>query len=117
MKKKEINPKILEKINIKLNNLKKEKISNKFITRKEFLEKIYKYLIFKDINPKISINFSDLDSKYNKIANIIFNKKYKFKEKNSLKYYKPEQKIKKSELAFMLKRAISINKNFLLTLR
>ncbi len=117
MKKDEINTKIIWKIDEKLELLKSEKNSRKILTRKELLEKINKFLVINKENSKISLNFEDLNEQENKLANMIFDKRNTFKERNSRKFYKPEAKINKSEWAYMIKRAISVNKDFLVTLR
>ena len=117
MKDKETNSKILWEIDKKLNLLKAEKNIWKILTRKDFLKKINKFLVINNENSKISINFEDLNTEENKLANTIFNKRNTFKEKNSKKFYKPEAKINKSEWAYMIERALSVNKDFLVTLK
>jgi hypothetical protein len=117
MKKDETNSKILWKINEKLKLLKAEKSTRKILTRKELLEKINKFLVINKENSKISLNFEDLNEQENKLANMIFDKRNTFKERNWRKFYKPKAKVNKSEWAYMIKRALSVNKDFLVTLR
>lgn len=78
--------------------------SNKNLTRKEFLDKVYNYLVF-DKNPQISINYKDLENTDNLKANSVFDKNNTWKDRFWEEYYQPTQTITRWEWAFLLAKA------------
>jgi len=82
-------------ISKKLIEIKRDKDRNsyKIITRKNFLEKSYKYLVINDNNVGISINYKDLQDIDNKKANTIFDKNNTWKDKFGDTHFRPNEKI------------------------
>jgi hypothetical protein len=66
---------------------------NETITRKEFLEKSYKYLVLKNPNLNHLKTYKDLDSELNKKASALFNKNITWKDKFGKSYFQPKKKI------------------------
>jgi hypothetical protein len=70
------------KINNNLKELKNIKSSRfNYLSREEFLNLTYRYLIFKDNTTQISLKYRDLKEKENKKANTIFDKNNTWKDK------------------------------------
>jgi fructose-1,6-bisphosphatase len=81
VKAKTVDKNILAVINSNLKMIEQEKIDSiNSITRKDFLEKVYKYLVLnKDV--QVSIKYRDLSSDDNKKANSIFDAQNTWKDK------------------------------------
>ncbi len=112
------NSKNNRKIKENIKNIEKEihKTSkNKKITRWELLALTYKYLIFDDLDKKITINYKDLNEKENYLANTIFDKNNTWKDKFWAKYFRPKSKITKGEWAYLIVKAIENSNKKLLT--
>jgi hypothetical protein len=93
VKSKTYNIDIKNKIDTKLTMLSKESSSkNETITRKEFLEKSYKYLIVNS-NSKHLKTYKDLDSVLNKKASALFLNNITWKDKFGENYFQPKKKI------------------------
>lgn len=93
---------IKKEIDSKLYLIKEENTSKfEYISRKDFLEKVYSYLIF-DQEAEITINYRDLDSKVNEKANLIFDKNNTWKDQFWDNYYRPEKTLTRWEWAYLL---------------
>jgi len=106
-------------ISKKLIEIKRDKDRNsyKIITRKNFLEKSYKYLVINDNNVGISINYKDLQDIDNKKANTIFDKNNTWKDKFGDTHFRPNEKITRWEWAYMLSKALNKTSKLYLTLK
>lgn len=116
IKKSTVDKNIVAVIDANIESLKKETISpSSTITRKNFLDKTYKYLIFNK-SPQVSITYKDLENEDNKKANTIFDKNNTWKDKFWESYYQPYQNITRWEWAYVISLAIDKTKNSTLTL-
>ena len=105
-------------IDSKLTMLSEESSSkNETITRKEFLEKSYKYLVLKNPNLNHLKTYKDLDSELNKKASALFNKNITWKDKFGENYFQPKKKITRWEVAFILNNTITNNTDTYLSVR
>lgn len=93
--------------------------SSKFktISRKDFLEKAYKYLVFDENNIWITISYKDLSSDENEMANAFFDRENTWKDKFWENYFRPEVKLTRWEGAYFLAKVIDKNKWVFLTSR
>lgn len=110
-----IDKNILAVIDSNLESIQKESVTSKNITRKEFLDKVYTYLILNK-NSQVSITYKDLENDDNKKANTIFDKSNTWKDKFWESYYQPYQNITRWEWAYVIARAIDRTRNWTLTL-
>lgn len=118
IKAKTTNPDTKAQITKKLMEIRRDKDrSYKTITRKKFLEKVHKYLIVNDNNIGISINYKDLQSRDNKIANTIFDKDNTWKDKFGEKNFQPNKKMTRWEGAYMLSKAFNKTGKLFLTFK
>ncbi len=110
--------KLRKNINNNIAILKKENLS-KFrpITRKDFLDKAYKYLIFNKTPVQISIEYRDLDNYENKKINTIFNKNSTWKDRFWENYYRPETNMTRWEWAYFLSKLLKNNSTIYLSKR
>ena len=109
---------IKAKIDSKLKDLKKERLSKyKAISRKWFLELSYKYLNLNIKKWYSSKNYRDLDSDLNKKAWVVFWNGVTWKDNFWEKYFRPDSHITRWEAAFMLNQTYKNNKNIFLTLK
>lgn len=79
------------------------------ITRKDFLDRAYTYLVFDKTPPQISIEYRDLESWTNSKVNTIFNKSSTWKDKFWENYYRPEIKMTRWEWAYFLSKVLEKN--------
>ncbi len=86
------------------------------ITRKDFLEKVYSYLVF-DNNIEISINYKDLDDAYNKKANTVFDEENTWKDQFWKIYYRPEKSLTRWEWAYLLSSLFQRSEKTFVTLK
>lgn len=86
------------------------------ITRKEFLEKVYSYLVF-DKNAEINISYRDLDDDTNKKANTIFDENTTWKDRFGQSYYRPERNLTRGEWAYLISAVLEKSKKSFLTLK
>lgn len=86
-----------------------------YITRKDFLDKVYKYLVFNKTS-EVSIKYRDLPTVDNIKANSIFDKTNTWKDRFWDNYYQPTQQITRWEWAYVLSLAIDKTKNLTLTI-
>ena len=109
----------IAQINKKLIEINKDKDKNNYkdITRLEFLQKVHKYLVVNDNNIWISIKYTDLSDDYNKIANTVFDINNTWKDKFGKKYFRPNEKIKRWEAAYMLSKAYNKTWKMFLTFK
>ena len=104
-------------IDTRLKQLGQENTSKfKSISRKDFLERSYKYLVFNNVS-SISIDYRDLEDKDNKKANAVFDKDNTWKDKFWENYFRPEVKMTRWEWAYFLSRVIDKNKQTFVTLK
>ncbi len=105
------------KIDKRLAMIKKERISKyKAISRKEFIELSYKYLVFDDSKWYKLKNYRDIDEKLNKkVAKIFWDNTWKDEFWKS--YFRPNVHINKAEAAFVLNNLYKKNKSYFLALR
>ena len=116
IKKETVDKNVLAIIDSNLETLNKENVSSfTSITRKDFLNKAYKYLVFNK-SPQVSITYRDLEKEDNKKANTIFDKTNTWKDKFGDNYYQPNQNITRWEWAYVISLAIDKTKNSTLTL-
>jgi hypothetical protein len=109
---------VINKIDEKLAQLWKEPSSKyKTITRKEFLEKSYKYLVLKNPNLKHLKTYKDLDSVLNKKASALFLNNITWKDKFGKDYFQPKKKITRWEVAFILNNTITSSTDTYLSVR
>lgn len=87
------------------------------ITRKQFLDLSYKYLILDWVNVNVTINYKDLTEQENKIANYIFNSKTTWKDEFGNYYFQPDKNMTRWEWAFMLATVFNNYSNKTLTLK
>ena len=96
--------KYLDEINIRLKNLNNEnkwRYSN--LTRQDFLNLVWKYLIFKNINNVvIKTKYRDLDTYSNKIVNSFYTEENFWNDKKFWSYFKSKDKITRWEVAHIL---------------
>jgi len=89
-----MNPNTRAEVAKKLIELKKDKdTSFKQITRKQFLNKTYLYLVINDNSVSSSIEYRDLTEFDNKKANAIFDKNNTWKDKFGETHFQPKQKL------------------------
>jgi peptidoglycan hydrolase-like protein with peptidoglycan-binding domain len=86
------------------------------VNRKEFLEKVYTYLVF-DKNIEISINYKDLDEIYNKKANTVFDENNTWKDQFWKTYYRPEKSLTRWEWAYLLSTLFQRSEKTFVTLK
>ncbi len=116
VKKSTLDKNIIAIIDSNLQILEKENVSSfNPITRKDFLNKAYTYLVFSK-SPQVSITYRDLENEDNKKANTIFDKSNTWKDKFGDNYYQPNQHITRWEWAYVISLAIDKTKNSTLTL-
>lgn len=87
-------------------NLKQEQRSTFTMTRKEFLELSYTYLVFDKHNTQIDIKYRDLDTVENNMANLIFGNDQTWRDRFGDNYYRPDFSITRWEAAFVLSQAM-----------
>jgi hypothetical protein len=81
IKKDAVDKNVIAIINSNIEVINKETVSSfNPITRKDFLDKAYKYLVFNK-SPQVSITYRDLENEDNKKANTIFDKTNTWKDK------------------------------------
>jgi hypothetical protein len=108
---------IRKKIDTNITLLEKENPSKySSITRKDFLEKVYNYLVF-DNNIEISINYKDLDDTYNKKANTVFDEENTWKDQFWKIYYRPEKSLTRWEWAYLLSSLFQRSEKSFVTLK
>ncbi len=103
-------------INKKLSDLKAEKLSaSRFrsITRQDFLDLNYKYLVLNN-NKVITKKYKDLDSLNNKKASYVLSNTT-WKDKFWENYFRPNLKVTRWEWAFMIANILDTNTNIYLT--
>ncbi|NDK07780.1 peptidoglycan DD-metalloendopeptidase family protein [Candidatus Gracilibacteria bacterium] len=116
IKKDTVDKNIIAVIDANIESIEKENVSSfNSITRKDFLDKVYKYLVFNK-NTSVSITYRDLENEDNKKANTIFDKTNTWKDKFGENYYQPYQHITRGEGAYVITRAIDRTRNGTLTL-
>jgi len=112
------NANIKNRIDAKLKMLNKESSSkHKTLTRKEFLEKSYKYLVVNETNLNHLKTYKDLDSELNNKASALFDKNITWKDKFGENYFQPNKQITRWEVAFILNNTITNNTNTYLSVR
>jgi hypothetical protein len=108
---KAINTNLTEVQTLKSHTKKYDKLS-----RKQFLDLTYKYLVFDtSVNVKIK-NYKDLDSTQNLKASYVLNNTT-WKDKFGDNYYQPKNNVTRGEAAFIINNVLNQNKNVFLTLR
>ena len=113
-----VNPDMKSRISQNMQTLKSESAGSEYITRQDFLDKAYKYLVLNpDSNPEVSIDYRDLDDDENRKANIFFDSWYTWKDQFWENYYRPWVQITRWEAAYLLMRTIEKNQEAFLTLR
>ena len=113
-----VNPEMKTRISQNLQTLQSESAGSEYITRQDFLDKAYKYLVLNlDANPELSIDYRDLDDEENRKANIFFDSWNTWKDQFWENYYRPWVQITRWEAAYLLIRTIEKNKEVFLTLR
>lgn len=86
------------------------------LTRKQFLDLTYKYLVF-DTNINVTLkNYKDLDNLSNVKASYVLNNTT-WKDKFGNNYYQPKNNVTRGEAAFLINNILNQNKNVFLTLR
>ena len=104
-------------IDTRLKQLSQEKTSKfKSISRKDLLEKSYKYLVFNIVN-SISIDYRDLDQQDDKKANTVFDKNNTWKDKFWKNYFRPDIKVTRWEWAYFLNKVLEKNKQKFITFK
>jgi len=84
----------IKKIDESLKKLKEEKRDKTVIvSRKEFLDKVYTYMIFDKNSLSTNRKYLDLDEEYNKKANLVFDKDNTWKDQFGVNYYRPNEPI------------------------
>ncbi len=112
------NEKFSNKISQNLNNLIQESNSKiKTLTRKEFLEKAHKYLVFTNINSWNLRDYKDLNEDWNKKAYGLFWNSLTWKDRFGENYFQPNKQITRWEVAFILNNAMFNNTNLELSLK
>ncbi len=86
------------------------------ITRKDYLDKVYKYLVFNKTS-QVSITYRDLENEDNKKANTIFDKETTWKDRFWEAYYQPYQHITKWEWAYLISIAMTKTKNLTVSVK
>ena len=89
--------------------------STKAVTRKYFLDKTYKYLVFNK-STQVTITYRDLTSDDNTKANTLLDKDNTWKDQFWENYYRPDTTITRWEWAFLLARAYDKTRNLTLTI-
>ncbi|MDD3303049.1 MAG: M23 family metallopeptidase [Candidatus Gracilibacteria bacterium] len=89
--------------------------STKAVTRKYFLDKTYKYLVFNK-STQVTITYRDLTSDDNTKANTLLDKDNTWKDQFGENYYRPDTTITRGEGAFLLARAYDKTRNLTLTI-
>ncbi|MCP4522999.1 MAG: M23 family metallopeptidase [Candidatus Gracilibacteria bacterium] len=101
---------------IHIKNAKKQTSKYTKITRKDFLDLTYTYLVF-DENKTVSVKrYKDLDDTLNNKASYILNNTT-WKDKFGENYFQPKNNITRGEAAFMLNNILNQNKQVFLTVR
>jgi len=86
------------------------------LSRKQFLDLTYKFLVF-DTNVNVKIkNYKDLDGTENLKASYVLNNTT-WKDKFGDNYYQPKNNVTRGEAAFIINNVLNQNKNVFLTLR
>ncbi len=88
----------------------------KTITRQEYLDITYKYLIFND-NTYSVLKYRDLDENNNKKLSTIFNNNITWKDKFGENYFRPNEKITRWEWVFFLTQGLNRIHQSYLTLK
>lgn len=108
----------ITKIDLSLKKLKEEKRDkNISITRKDFLDKVYTYLVFDKTSTWDTIKYIDLDDNYNKKVSIVFDKKNTWKDQFWNNYYRPDIPITRWEWAYLLSRIMERNRKVYVTFK
>lgn len=106
------------KIDKNLTTLRKKKVSKyKSITREEFLDLAYTYLVIENNTWLNTISYRDLEDNGNLKANAIFDKENTWKDKFWENYYRPNVKITRWEAAYLLSTLLERNRSVYLTSR
>lgn len=87
------------------------------ITRKQFLDKAYLYLVINDPVVSNSLSFRDLADRDNKKINAIFDKNNTWKDQFGQTYFQPNEKLTRWEWAYFLSKALHKSQELYLTLR
>ncbi len=113
-----ISSNVKNQISVKLKDLERERV-NKFeeISRKDFLDLVYKYLVLDKSQNGISISYRDLDATENRQANTIFDKDNTWRDQFGDNYYRPKVKITRWEWAYLLSRLVQRNREVFLASR
>ncbi len=113
-----INPDTQAQVSKKLVELHKQKKQGyKKITRKDFLDTVYKYLVINDTSIGLSIEYKDLMEEENKKANAIFDKDNTWKDKFGETHFQPKQHLTRGEWAYLLSKALEKSAEMYLTLK
>lgn len=118
IKEESINPDTRAQVNKKIVEIHKEK--GKFykeITRKQFLDLSYKYLVINEWPPQSPIEYRDLEKRDNLKINTIFDTKNTWKDTFWKKYFQPQKKVTRWEWAYLLNKAFEKTKKSYLTLK
>jgi hypothetical protein len=86
------------------------------ISRKDFLDLTYEFLVF-DTNTNVALKqYKDLDNLSNIKASYVLNNTT-WKDKFGENYFQPKNKVTRWEAAFMINNILNQNRNVYLTLR
>lgn len=95
------------KINVNINKLKAETVSDfNAITREDFLKKVYDNLIFNQTKT-VTIQYKDLSSDLNQKANAIFDIGTTWKDQFWQTYYRPSKTITRWEATYLLSTVLA----------
>ncbi len=118
IKDKSTNSNTRAEVSKKLIELSKDKQKSfKQITRKQFLDKAYLYLVINDWGVKSSITYRDLADSDNKKVNAIFDRNNTWKDQFGETYFQPNEKLTRWEWAYFLSKALEKSQELYLTLR
>jgi murein DD-endopeptidase MepM/ murein hydrolase activator NlpD len=108
----------IARIDLSLKKLKEEnRDKNTTITRKQFLDKVYNYLVFDITGTWNSISYMDLDENYNKKISLVFDKNNTWKDQFWDNYYRPDIPITRWEWAYLLSKVMDRNRKVYVTLK
>ena len=118
LKTESFDPEVTKQINNNLVQIKNERVS-KFnsISREEFLDLAYKYLVFDKSYNSSSLSYRDLDAEQNNKISSIFDKQTTWKDRFWENYYRPDLAMTRWEWAFLLSKVLEKNMKSFLTLR
>jgi len=88
----------------------------KVLSREEFLDLNYKYLVIEDIDTW-QVEYRDIDTDTSQKLSKIFDENTTWKDQFGEKYFRPEAKITRWEWAFFLSKTLERNANTYLTLK